>query len=43
MQDLLLLVKKSRKGLSSVKGSVLMLTNNEKKDITEVIRSFENR
>ena len=38
-----LLGKKTKKGISSVKGSRITLTNNEIKDIIKVIKSLENR
>ena len=38
-----LLVKKIIKGISSIKGSGITLTNNEIKDIMKVIKSLANR
>ena len=38
-----LLGKKIKKGISSIKGSGITLTNNEIKDIMKVIKYLENR
>ena len=37
------LAKKIKKGISSMIGSGITLSNNERKDIIKVIKSFENR
>ena len=42
MQDLILLVKKIKIGISSITGSGITRTNNEIKDIMKVIKSLEN-
>ena len=42
MQDLILLVKNRKKGISSIAGSGIILTDNEIKDIIIVIKPLEN-
>ena len=43
MQDLTLLVKIIKKGITSITGSGKTLTNNETKDIMKVIKPLENK
>ena len=40
---LIIIIKKIKKGISSITGSPITLTNNEIKDFIEVINSLENR